>query len=152
VSRLAALYGRISPRLAHGPGSAAFTRAHAWQLRRGIGRRFVGVPVLVLRTTGRRSGAPRDAPLMFVRHGGGFAVSPANAASERTPAWWLNLQAHPRATVFLEGRAIEVAGREATAQERAETYPRLKAQYAGMEHYERVAGKEFPVVMLDPDR
>lgn len=147
---LADLYARVSPHLAHRPGSAAFTKAHAWMLRRGWGRRFVGVPVLVLRTTGRRSGEPRDAPLMYVGHGDAFAVSPANAASSRTPAWWLNLQAEPRAIVFVEGRETPVNGRLATEDERAAAYPRLKAQYRGIERYEEIRGREFPVVILEP--
>lgn len=150
MRRLADLYARVSPRLAHRPGSARITRAHAWMLRRGWGRRFLGVPVLVLRTTGRRSGRPRDVPVMYVRHGEAFAVVASNAASARTPAWWLNLQAESRATVILGRRDIPVTGRQATEEERAATYPQLKAQYAGFDRYEAIADREFPVVMLEP--
>ncbi len=70
MSRLAALYARVSPKLAHRPGSTAATRLHAriHRLTRGrIGSRVLGADVLTLRTTGRRSGQPRDAPILTRR-------------------------------------------------------------------------------------
>src|SRR5438270_9013540 len=104
MSRLSEVYARISPHLAHRPGATQASRAHAWLLRRSngrLGRRFIGAPVLVLRTTGRRSGQARESPMFFVRNGEGFAVVASNAASQRPPAWWLNLQADPRAQALV---------------------------------------------------
>ena len=67
MSRAADVYARLSPRLAGRAGTALPTRAHAWQLRRSggrLGRRFLGADVLVLKTTGRRSGQQRRAERM----------------------------------------------------------------------------------------
>jgi deazaflavin-dependent oxidoreductase (nitroreductase family) len=146
------LFARISPYLAHRPGSARATQAHAWLLRRTGGRvaaRALGADVLVLRTVGRRSGRRRDAPLFFVPHGEGFAVVASNAASARPPAWWLNLQAAPDAEAVVRGRAYPVCARAATEEEVAELWPRLVCLYPGYEHYRSLATRVLPVVILD---
>jgi deazaflavin-dependent oxidoreductase (nitroreductase family) len=150
---LADVFARISPHLAHRPGSARATQAHAWIVRRTGGRlggRALGSDILVLRTTGRRSGQQRDAPLLFVHHGDGFAIVASNAASERTPAWWFNLQEHPDADALVRGRTHPVHARPATEQEVAELWPQLVELYSGYEHYRSIANRELPVVILEP--
>jgi deazaflavin-dependent oxidoreductase (nitroreductase family) len=149
----AELYARVSPRLAHGPGSALSSRAHAWILSHSggrIGRTLFGSPLLVLRTTGRKSGQARESPMLFVEHGDGYAVVASNAASRRPPAWWLNLQARTECEAFVRGRWLAVRGREATEAEAAELWPRLDAAYVGFEHYREVATRQMPVVILEP--
>jgi deazaflavin-dependent oxidoreductase (nitroreductase family) len=153
VTRLADAYARLSPRLAHRPGSSAATRTHAWLLRRSngrFGRRFLGSDVLVLRTTGRRSGEPREAPMFYLPHGGGFAVVASNAASRRPPAWWLNLQADPEAEVLVGGESRAVTARRATPDEVAELWPRFVSMYRGYDYYREIAEREMPVVVLEP--
>ena len=153
MSRMADVYARISPRLAHRPGSALATQAHAWVVRRTGGRlggRALGADILVLRTTGRRSGRQRDAPMFFVRHGDGFAVVASNAASQRPPAWWFNLQDHPDADALVGGCAHPIHARAATEQEIADLWPRLVELYSGYEHYKSIATRELPVVILAP--
>lgn len=150
---LAPIFARISPYLAHGPGSAWATQAHGWIVRHTggrIGGRALGGDILVLRTTGRRTGRIRDAPLLFVSQGDGFAIVASNAASQRVPAWWFNLQDRPEADVVLRGRNHPVRARAATAQERAVLWPRLVELYSGYEHYESIAARELPVVVLEP--
>jgi F420H(2)-dependent quinone reductase len=111
---------------------------------------LLGADVLVLRTTGRRSGQPRDSPMFFVPHGDGFAVVASNAASIRTPAWWHNLQAHPDAEALVHGRTHPVRARAATDEEVAELWPQLVALYRGYDHYKSIATRELPVVILEP--
>jgi deazaflavin-dependent oxidoreductase (nitroreductase family) len=154
MSRIADAYARVSPRLAHGPGSTAATRAHAWLLRRTrgrLGRRFLGADVLVLQTVGRRSGVQRESPMFYLRHGdGGFAVVASNAASERPPAWWLNLQAQPEAEALVDGETVPVTARRATPEEERELWPRFVAMYSGYDHYKELATRDMPTVMLEP--
>ncbi len=149
MSRVAA---RLTPYLAHRPGTALATQAHAWIVRHTGGRlggRALGAEVLVLRTLGRRSGQWRDAPVFFVPCGDGFAIVASNAASTRPPAWWFNLQAHPDADVLVRGRTYSVRARAATETEIAELWPRLVEVYSGYEHYRSIATRELPVVILD---
>jgi deazaflavin-dependent oxidoreductase (nitroreductase family) len=153
MSRLADAYARISPRLAHRPGSAAFSRTHALLLRltRGrVGRRFMGGDVLVLRTVGRRSGKPREAPMFYVPYRDGYAVVASNAASERPPAWWLNLQARPEAEATVGDGWRPVRAREASPAERDELWPLFVDMYRGYDHYKEIARREMPVVVLEP--
>jgi deazaflavin-dependent oxidoreductase (nitroreductase family) len=153
MSRLADAYARVSPRLAHKPGSAALSRAHAWVVRRSggrLGKRFLGAEVLVLRTTGRRSGEPREAPMFFLPHGDGWAVVASNAASQRPPAWWLNLQADPHGEALVDGTWHVVRGREASSTEVDDLWPRFTEIYRGYDHYKSIAARELPVVVLEP--
>ena len=153
MSRLADAYARLSPRFAHGPDATLASRAHAWLLRRSHGRlgtRFMGADVLVLRTVGRKSGTPREAPMFYVTHGDGYAVVASNAASRRPPAWWLNLQASPDAEATVDGRWRRVHAREATEPEREELWPRFVAMYRGYDHYKEIASRDMPVVVLEP--
>ena len=153
MARFISLYARLSPHLAHRPGATQASRAHAWLLRRSngrLGRRFIGAPVLVLRTTGRRSGQPRESPMFFVRDGERFAVVASNAASKRPPAWWLNLQADPGAQALVDGQWHPVRGRHATDEEEGRLWPSFQEIYAGYDHYRAIASRELPVVVLEP--
>ena len=150
---MADAYARLSPRFAHRPGTAAASRAHAWLLRASggrLGRRFMGADVLVLRTVGRRSGERREAPMFYVAHGDGYAVVASNAASQRPPAWWLNLQALPDGEAMVGDEWHLVRAREASDAERSELWPRFVAMYRGYDHYKEIASREMPVVVLEP--
>jgi deazaflavin-dependent oxidoreductase (nitroreductase family) len=154
VGRIADGYARISPRLAHGPGSSLFSRTHAALFRRSggrIGRRFMGADVLVLRTVGRRSGQPREAPMFYLSFRDGWAVVASNAASRRPPAWWLNLEASPDADALVPGKKwTPVRARRASSEERDELWPRFVAMYRGYDRYAELATREMPVIVLEP--
>jgi deazaflavin-dependent oxidoreductase (nitroreductase family) len=154
MGRLTRAYGRISPSLAHKPGSTLASRAHAWLIRRSggrIGTRFFsGSRLLVLRTIGRRSGQPRESPMVFIDDGNLAIVCASNAASERPPAWWLNLQAQPEAEALIRGEWRRVRARAATDEETARLWPRLQATYEGFDHYAALATRPMPVVILEP--
>jgi deazaflavin-dependent oxidoreductase (nitroreductase family) len=79
----------------------------------------------------------------------GFAVVASNAASERPPAWWLNLQAQPHAEAFVAGASHAVHARRATDEETAELWPRFVSMYRGYDHYRSIATREMPVVVLE---
>lgn len=105
---------------------------------------------MVLRTTGRRSGEPRDAPVFFVRHGDSYAIVASNGASKRPPAWWFNLQAQPDAEALVRGDSHPVRARPATSQEADELWPRFVKVYSGYAHYKAIATRELPVLILEP--
>jgi F420H(2)-dependent quinone reductase len=150
---LSDFYARVSPYIAHRPGSGLGARTHARLVRLTggkIGGRAFGAEILVLRTTGRRSGEQRDSPMFFVRRDAGFAVVASNGASKRTPAWWLNLQADPQAEAFVRGKAHAVTARAASEQEVAALWPKFVEVYSGYEHYKSIATRELPVVILEP--
>lgn len=153
MTKAAEIHSRITPRLAHGRGSVLARRAHAWVLRRFKGRvagTLFGAPLLVVRTTGRKSGRVRDATLAYVQYGEGYAVVASNAGSDRSPAWWLNLQTDPACQVLIKGHRQPMAAREATTEETDHLWPKLIAIYPGFEHYLHIARREMPIVLLEP--
>ncbi len=153
VPDLSGFYARISPRIAHRPGSAFGSKAHAWLVRRTggkLGGRAFGAEILVLRTTGRRSGQQRDSPMFYLPYRDGYAVVASNAASQRPPAWWLNLQANPQTEALVRGTSHAVTARAATADEIAELWPKFVELYSGYDYYKSIASRELPVVVLEP--
>jgi deazaflavin-dependent oxidoreductase (nitroreductase family) len=153
MSRIAHTYARISPKLAHKPGSTAASRLHArlHRLTRGrVGSRLLGADVLTLTTTGRRTAQPRHSPMFYLEHDGSYAVVASNAASPRPPAWFLNLEAQPNATAHVRGVSLQVRSRLATGGEVEELWPRFVDMYPGYAHYRSIATRTMPVLILEP--
>jgi deazaflavin-dependent oxidoreductase (nitroreductase family) len=69
-----------------------------------VGHRMIGVPTLLLRTTGRRSGATRTNGLVYARDGEDYLVVPSNGGADRAPAWLHNLQANPQVEIQIGRR------------------------------------------------
>jgi deazaflavin-dependent oxidoreductase (nitroreductase family) len=131
------------------------SRLHARLLRFGAGRLrrsfFLagGQPVLVLTTTGRKSGRLRSTPVAYVRDGERFAITAANAGLERTPDWSLNLQSRPEAEIIVEGETIAVRARMADGEEQRRLWATFARQNAGAETTRRLAPREIPVIVLE---
>ncbi|WP_151523794.1 nitroreductase/quinone reductase family protein [Serinicoccus kebangsaanensis] len=106
--------------------------------------------VLVLDHVGARSGAARETPLMFVRHGEGYAVAASANGADSHPAWYHNLRATPDVTIHVDQQAIPVRAREAEPQERDEIYARLVAAQPRFAGYETKTDRIIPVMVLDP--
>lgn len=131
-----------------------FSRLHALVFRLSggrLGRRWSGAPVLVLRTVGRKSGQPRATPVVYLRDGENLVVLPAAAGSDRTPAWWLNLQAEPRATAVVGGHdQRDVTARVADEREHRELWLRFAEIYPDIEQFRGFTVRELPLVILEP--
>jgi deazaflavin-dependent oxidoreductase (nitroreductase family) len=107
---------------------------------------------LLLTTTGRRSGVSRTIPLAYVMDGPNYVVVASNGGADRHPAWWLNLQHAPAATVQVRDRTVAVRARRADLRERARLWPQLKAINPFFARYEQITAREIPVVILEPMR
>ncbi len=107
-------------------------------------------PVLLLATTGRRSGSVRTTPLIYLADGSDLVVIAANAGHPQHPAWWLNLLADPQATVQIGGARRAVVAVEVEGARRAELWRRFERMYDGLAAYQRQATRRFPVVVLAP--
>lgn len=125
--------------------------AHAWLYARTRGRaggRIGGHPVLLLTTTGRRSGLARRTPVQYERlDGHPILVAAANGAAE-PPAWWRNLDADSDVTVQIadevwHARAVTVEG-----EERRKLWPRICARNPHLDPLQHKAGRELPLVRL----
>jgi deazaflavin-dependent oxidoreductase (nitroreductase family) len=130
-------------------------RSHRALYRLSRGRllgRVAGMPVLLLTTTGRRSGRPRTTPLTYFEVGDELAIVASNGGENSPPQWWLNLQAEPRAAIRIGSRSEAVVARAADEEERDRLWPVITAAHAGYAAYERRTTRPIPVVLLTPIR
>jgi len=134
----------------------------AWRVHRALhrasGGRFLWTPAsrrgwgaLRLKTTGRRSGQPRDVILGYLEDGDALVTLAMNGWDEGDPAWWLNLQAHPEALVRLAGQPPRpVLARAAEGEERDRLWRRWVAIDATLEPLAATRATETRVVVLGP--
>jgi F420H(2)-dependent quinone reductase len=106
--------------------------------------------VLFLTTTGHRTGHARRNGLYFIEDGRRLVVASSNAGDAAEPAWWLNLQANPEASVDLRGHASPVRARRATSEEQARLWPEFVRRDATFAEYERAAARPIALVILEP--
>ncbi|NUQ36599.1 MAG: nitroreductase family deazaflavin-dependent oxidoreductase [Caldilineales bacterium] len=121
--------------------------------RRSAASLLTGLPVLMLTTTGAKSGLPRTTPLLSLPvAGGGYVVIASNWGQKHYPGWYHNLRKHPQVRAAVQGqgeaaylaRETEGAEREALWQEAVRRYPGYR-QYA-----QRVGVRHIPVILLEP--
>lgn len=128
-----------------------FYKVHRWIYEATDGR--IGAnspqgPMLLLSTIGRRSRQLRTTPLMYMRDGDDFVVVGSNGGRPQPPAWFLNLQADPKATVRVGRCKLGVVADIAGSDETAELWPRLREFYDGWSYYQTLTDRELPVVRL----
>jgi deazaflavin-dependent oxidoreductase (nitroreductase family) len=110
-----------------------------------------GLPVIMVTTTGRKSGEPRTMPLLGVPTGDDLAIIGSNFGQERTPGWVYNLEADPQAVVAFRNTTVEVTARRADEAETDATFERAGAIYPGYLHYrERAEHRSIRVFVLEP--
>ncbi|MEO8607765.1 MAG: nitroreductase/quinone reductase family protein [Chloroflexota bacterium] len=115
-----------------------------------LGGRLRESTVLLLTTTGRKTGLPRTTPLRFLRHGDDYMIAASNWGEEDLPAWYKNLQANPIATVQDMDRHFTVRAEEAPA----ELYDALYERFIQADHrfaaYPHTIKRVVPIVFLRP--
>jgi deazaflavin-dependent oxidoreductase (nitroreductase family) len=120
-----------------------------------VGEGMLGVPCLLLRTTGRRSGAERTNGLVFARDGDDFLVVASNGGADTHPAWLLNLKANP--DVGVQVGQERMAGRARVVERSDPDFDRLwrlvnsnnRDRY---DAYQAKTSREIPVVAITPAR
>lgn len=115
-----------------------------------VGGRLWGLRVVLLTTTGRRTGKRRTVPLCSLRDGENVVVIGSYGGLDRPPAWWLNLEAHPDALLENGRNRRPVRARTASPEERSRLWAEVTAQAPGYLEYERRTDREIPVVILEP--
>jgi deazaflavin-dependent oxidoreductase (nitroreductase family) len=109
------------------------------------------MPVLLLTTTGRRSGKARTTPLTFFRDGANLVVIASNGGADRPPDWSLNLQRNPGAVVKIGPDELTIQARTASAEERNRLWASVTATFSGYARYQRKTARQIPVLILTPD-
>ena len=110
-----------------------------------------GLPVILLTTTGAKSGKQRTVPLTGIPDGDRYAVIASNWGKKQFPAWYHNLKANPRVTVDQGGKSRAYNAREATPEEYESYWNRAISLYSGYKEYKkRAGGRKIPVIVLEP--
>jgi deazaflavin-dependent oxidoreductase (nitroreductase family) len=109
-----------------------------------------GLPIVMLTTTGAKSGRQSTLPLVALPEGDRLVVIASNYGQRRNPAWYHNLRANPRATVCFEGVTREMLARELEGEERDRHYERGIEVYPGWTQYRKRANRRIPVLELTP--
>jgi len=119
-------------------------RANAGQ----VGGPFEGAPLLLLHSTGAKTGAERVSPVMYQQVGGDWAVFASKAGADSNPAWYYNLVANPQARIEVGTETIDVTARLTGDDEREPIWVAQKAAYPGFAGYEQKTSRQIPVVLL----
>ena len=115
-----------------------------------IGGRVQTLPVLLLTTTGRTSGKPRTVPVAYLRDGSTYVIIASYAGLPRHPAWFLNLERHPEATIQVKKQQMQVKAETANQEKKRELWARLMEVAPGYADYQKRTSRDIPIVILHP--
>lgn len=116
-----------------------------------VGGQFDGAPLLLLHSTGARSGKERVHPMMYQDLGdGSVAVFASKAGAPDNPDWFHNVSANPSVEVEIGAEVRRCTARVAQGDERERIWSRQKSDYPGFADYEQKTDRMIPVVVLDP--
>jgi len=116
-----------------------------------IGGSIWGRPILLLTTTGRKSGRRRTTPLVYLPDGDNMVIIASNGGAPQHPEWWLNLRAEPKAEVQVGRDVKAVVAEKADGEERDRLWREVVEMYRGYDEYQRSTKREIPVVVLRPE-
>jgi deazaflavin-dependent oxidoreductase (nitroreductase family) len=114
-----------------------------------VGYLWNGATILVLTTTGRKSGEPRKFALIYDRRGDDLVVVASKGGAPDHPGWYKNLLAHPDASVQVRGERFDVRARTAEGAEREELWRLMNRSWPNYDTYATRTDREIPVVVLE---
>jgi deazaflavin-dependent oxidoreductase (nitroreductase family) len=123
-------------------------RMYRWLGGRFVNRATAGMPVLLLTTTGRRTGKLRTVAVGHMREGDDVIVAGTNGGLPPVPAWVLNLRARPEADVQIDRERFHARAEFMERRDRDEHWRRLVAAYPIYDQARRFAGREIPLIRL----
>lgn len=113
------------------------------------GHDWQGTQTLLLTTTGRKSGEPRIAPLIYARDGDSFVVVASKGGADEPPAWYVNLSADPEVEVQVMGDRFKARARTATAEEKPRLWQLMVGEWPSYDDYQQKTEREIPIVVLE---
>jgi deazaflavin-dependent oxidoreductase (nitroreductase family) len=116
----------------------------------GLGGRVAGMPVLLLTTTGRKSGQPRTTPLTYFELDGNVVIVASYGGDDRHPQWYQNLVHNPSVTIERGRGKEQLVARTASAEEKKKWWPTITSTYSGYAGYQRRTQRDIPVVAMTP--
>ncbi|MGH7963960.1 MAG: nitroreductase family deazaflavin-dependent oxidoreductase [Candidatus Binatia bacterium] len=114
------------------------------------GRMPQGQPILLLTTTGRKSGQPRTTPLLYLQEGDNVVLVASQGGLPHHPLWYQNLEVNPDVEIELGTEKRAMRARRATEEEKKTLWPKLVAMYGSFDTYQARTQRNIPVVILSP--
>lgn len=130
-----------------------FMILHVFIYRRtkgGIWNHMRGMPVLLLTTTGRKTGQKRTVPLMYMTDGENYVITASNNGSDKDPAWWTNLKSNPQAQIEVLGAVKAIVASQANPQDKQRLWAELVSKAAFFDAYQKGTTRDIPLVILKP--
>jgi deazaflavin-dependent oxidoreductase (nitroreductase family) len=128
-----------------------FGREHVARYRETAGEEghdWQGTKTLLLTTTGRRSGEPRELPLIYGRDGDDYLVVASKGGAPAHPAWYLNLEQDPEVEVQVGAERFKARARTATADERPRMWKTMTTEWPAYDDYQTKTDREIPIVVI----
>ena len=113
-----------------------------------VGSQFAGAPVLLLTTTGAKTGRRHTTPMMYLPDGDRLLVFASKGGAPTNPDWYHNLLAHPRVTVEVGTDSYEAEAEATTGSDRDHLYARQAELYPGFAEYQAKTTRTIPVIAL----
>jgi deazaflavin-dependent oxidoreductase (nitroreductase family) len=108
-----------------------------------------GAPILLLTTTGRKSGRKITKPLIYQPHGDDYLVVASKGGAPRPPEWYLNLEANPEVEVQVRGDRFKARARAATPAEKPDLWQLMVSVWPDYDEYQKRTDRQIPVVILE---
>lgn len=115
-----------------------------------IGGKVQGLPVLLLTTTGRKTGKTRITPLGYFEHDGYYVITASNAGFDTHPAWFYNLKNQPRVKLQIQDKQLTAIAESANPTLRQQLWDKLVERAPGYRAYPKRTTREIPIVLLRP--
>jgi F420H(2)-dependent quinone reductase len=131
----------------------SFTHLHIFAYQRTggtIGGNLGGRPMLLLTTTGRKSGKAHITPISYFPDGECFIIIGSNWGAPKHPQWWLNLQTHPQTQIQVGRNTLTVVANEAVGEEQQRLWSLITTKYPNFLDYQKKTTRKIPVVILTP--
>jgi deazaflavin-dependent oxidoreductase (nitroreductase family) len=117
-----------------------------------VGGRFAGKNLLLLHSTGAKSGRERVNPVAYVKDGDRYVIIASKGGAPTNPAWYHNLRTHPLVTVEVGTETIQVRAQVAPEPERSRLYAKMVEMLPGFADYEQKTSRKIPVFLLTPQK
>ena len=119
------------------------------EFRANEGRVKGWAPLILLTTTGAKTGEPRIIPLMHVPYGNAVLAVASKGGAVKDPEWYLNVLAHPEVTVEVGNEQFKTTARVLTGDERTQAFEKAVEVFPPYGEYQKKAPREIPVIMLE---
>jgi deazaflavin-dependent oxidoreductase (nitroreductase family) len=116
-----------------------------------IGGRMMGGEVLLLTSTGRKTGKQRTLPLIYIMDGPAYVLTASMGGAPKSPSWLFNLRDNPHAVIQVKDKRINVVAEVAGGEKKRELWTRLVAARPFYEKYQQKTTREIPMLILHPE-